>query len=48
MRGLLRCSLYGTRDAAQNWEEAGSNTEQSKTDKRKRVLVNVERSPQGV
>ena len=42
MCGLLRYSLYGMRDAAQNWEE-----ELATTLERKRVFVRVERSLQG-
>ena len=48
MCGLLRYSLYGTRDAAQKLGRgAGNYTQQSQIDERKRVLVRVERSHQG-
>ena len=45
MCGLLRYSLYGTRDAAQNWEE--ELAQQPETDERERVPVRVERLRQG-
>ena len=48
MCGLLRYSLYGTRDAAQKLgRRAGNHTQQSKVDERERVFVRVERSHQG-
>ena len=52
MCGLLRYSLYGTRDATQNWEEELASTlsdlkaDQSRIDEGKRVPVRVERPHQ--
>ena len=40
MCGLLRYSLYGTSDAARNWEEElGIDTQRSQVDERERVSV---------
>ena len=48
MCGLLRYSLYGTRDAAQNWEEELASTRSSlKLTEGKCVQLRVERPHQG-
>ena len=48
MCGLLQYSFYGTRDAAQNWEEElFIDTQQSHVDERDRVPMRVARLHQG-